>query len=447
VTTLDDTSVSMRLARLVPRLKEAVDLGGASQPRGRVRSITGTILRAAIPAARIGELCYLRDPVSGKSVPAEVVGFQGDEAILTPIGDMEGLSNLTEVTCTGAAIEIPVGSAMLGRVVDPLGNFLDGPSPSLFERYPLHRDAPSPLQRAVIATPVRLGVRALDGLLTAGLGQRIGIFGEAGSGKSSLLSSIVRGSAADVLVIGLIGERGREVREFVENQLDAASRARSVLVVSTSDRPAMERVKAAYVATSIAEYFRDQGLNVLLVLDSITRFARAQREIGLSAGEPPTRRGFPPSFFAALPRLLERAGRSDRGSITALYTVLTEGDASQDPVAEEVRSILDGHVVLSPELAARNHFPAIDILASRSRLMTNVVGAEHRSLAAEIRSLLSRYADLELLIRVGEYRPGSDPEDDRAVQKHGQIMEFLRQPLEHQSSVDEAISMMRKVVA
>jgi type III secretion protein N (ATPase) len=299
----------------------------------------------------------------------------------------------------------------------------------------------------MIATPVRLGVRALDGLLTAGLGQRIGIFGEAGSGKSSLLSSIVRGSAADVLVIGLIGERGREVREFVEHHLDAASRARSVLVVSTSDRPAMERVKAAYVATSIAEYFRDQGRNVLLVLDSITRFARAQREIGLSAGEPPTRRGFPPSFFAALPRLLERAGRSDRGSITALYTVLTEGDASQDPVAEEVRSILDGHVVLSPELAARNHFPAIDILASRSRLMTNVVSAEHRALAAQMRALLSRYGELELLIRVGEYRPGSNPEDDRAVQKYGPIMEFLRQPLEHQSSFDEALSMMRKVLA
>jgi type III secretion protein N (ATPase) len=294
----------------------------------------------------------------------------------------------------------------------------------------------------LIKDPLQLGIRAIDGLLTVARGQRVGIFGEPGVGKSSLLASIVKGTDADVIVLGLIGERGREVRELLDVQLDAAARARTVAVVATSDRPAMERVKAAHVATSLAEYFRDQGKHVLLLMDSVTRFARAQREIGLAAGEPPTRRGFPPSFFAALPRLLERAGPGALGTITGLYTVLVEGDGSLDPVAEEVTSILDGHIVLSAALAQRNHFPAIDVLRSRSRLMDTVSRPLQRRCAAAIRDSMAQYDEVELLLRVGEYRHGADAGIDAAVARQPAIQAFLRQPADQYVSFSDTLKAM-----
>ena len=353
----------------------------AVEPRpmkGRVIRATGTVIHAAAPDVAVGELCRLKDPNSGRELLAEAVGLAGDTVILTPIGDMTGLSTQTEVVRTGAPLSVAVGPALLGQTLDSLGRrrgaaVLDGSvNPGLGEAwttYPIRNDPPDALERALISRPMPLGLRVIDGLLTCGEGQRIGIYGAPGTGKSSLLASIVKGAEADVAVVALIGERGREVREFIERHLGEEGRKKSVLVVATSDRSAMERVKAAYVATAIAEYFRDRNKRVLLLIDSITRFARAQREIGLAAGEPPTRRGFPPSVFAELPRLMERAGSGKVGSITAFYSVLVEGDGTADPIAEESRGILDGHIVLSPKLGGAGHYPAIDVLESRSRVM------------------------------------------------------------------------------
>jgi len=312
--------------------------------------------------------------------------------------------------------------------------------------YPVNAYPPSPLERSLISEPIQLGIRALDGLLTCARGQRVGIFGEPGVGKSNLLSDIVSGTDADVSVVALVGERGREVREFLDRKLGPHGRSRAIVVVATSDRPAIERVKAAYVATSIAEYFRDQGKHVLLAMDNVTRFARAQREIGLASGEPPTRRGFPSSLFAVLPRLLERSGPGRVGSITGLYNVLLEGDGTLDPVAEEVQALLDGHVFLSNELAQRNHFPAIDVLRSRSRLMEVVTQPTHRADASHLRSLLARYADIELLLRVGEYERGSDAIADEAVAKMEAINAFLRQPSATQENFETTRQRMRDIV-
>lgn len=419
------------LSQLMGRLQDTASKAETRPVRGRIRKITGIIVHATVSMVRIGEYCHLRDPVSGRIVPAEVVGFHDEEAVLTPIGDLDGMSTRAEVIPTGHTLQIPVGPQLLGCVLNPLGEVMNRtglPTPlQTNSYYPTHNVPLQPLQRDLIQYPLQLGVKAIDGLLTVARGQRIGIFGEAGVGKSSLLSSIVRGTQADVIVIALIGERGREVREFIDIQLGEEGRRRSVVVVATSDRPAIERVKAAYGATAIAEYFRDQGQHVLLLMDSVTRFARAQREIGLAAGEPPTRRGFPPSLFAALPRLLERAGPGLGGSITGLYTVLTEGDGTLDPVAEETKAILDGHIVLSSDLAQRNHFPAIDVLRSRSRLMDAVASRSHRTNAAKVRDLMARYEDIELLLRVGEYKRGADPRSDEALDRHERIEQFLRQ--------------------
>ncbi|MBB3980174.1 type III secretion protein N (ATPase) [Rhizobium azooxidifex] len=436
------------LNAILPRLSQAVSSVDTRPTRGRVREIRGVIVHASLPQARIGELCHLRDPVTGRQVPAEVIGFEDERAVLSPIGDLEGMSARAEVIATGRALRVPVSEALLGRVIDPLGRALDAEAEMIAttETYPVQADPPDALQRDIIEHPLRLGVRAIDGLMTVARGQRVGIFGEPGVGKSSLLASIVAGTEADVIVVGLIGERGREVREFVDVQLSAQARKKAVTVVATSDRPAIERVKAAYVATAIAEYFRDRGRNVLLLMDSVTRFARAQREIGLAAGEPPTRRGFPPSFFAALPRLLERAGPGRGGSITALYTVLTEGDGGLDPVAEETKAILDGHIMLSGELAQRNHFPAIDVLKSRSRLMNTVVGQDHRDLAGTIRENMAAYRDIELLLRVGEYKAGNDAKADAAVARRDAIEAFLRQPSDEICDIETTIKRMTEIV-
>jgi type III secretion protein N (ATPase) len=310
-----------------------------------------------------------------------------------------------------------------------MGNFVDGRSeiftPDAF--YPVYQDPPDPMTRRVISEPLPLGIRAIDGLLTCGEGQRMGIFAAAGGGKSTLLSMLVKGAAVDVTVLALVGERGREVREFIEHDLGPEGLAKSVIVVATSDRSSMERSKAAFVATAIAEYFRDQGQKVLFLMDSVTRFARAQREIGLAAGEPPTRRGFPPSVFANLPKLMERVGMNDKGSITALYTVLVEGDDMNEPVADETRSILDGHIILSRKLAAANHYPAIDILLSKSRVMDAVASRDHVAAARKVCAWLAAYADVELLIRVGEYKKGNDADTDLAVAKNKVVNAFLQQ--------------------
>jgi type III secretion protein N (ATPase) len=446
----ESAGIDARLASMVPRLQKVARTSGPRQARGKVRRLLGVTVHASVPQVRLGEICHLVDPVTNCQVAAEVIGLLDDVAVLTPIGELFGLSSLTEVLATGAELRIPVGKGLLGRVVGALGDPLDGAPwpPTGIDAYrPVDAQPAVPFARNLVSEPIRFGIRAIDGLVTCARGQRMGIFGEAGVGKSTLLADIVRGTDADVVVVALVGERGREVREFVERQLGADGRKRAIVVAATSDRPAMERVKAAHAATTIAEYFRDQGGHVLLLMDSITRFARAQREIGLAAGEPPTRRGFPPSVFAALPRLLERAGPVGRGSITGIYTILVEGDISLDPIAEEVQAILDGHVVLSRELAQRNHFPAIDVLRSRSRLMDVVVPPEQRAHAGRIRELLARYAEVELLLRVGEYRQGSDPVADEAIAKLTRINEFLCQSSSTtHSTFEETRGQMQEIV-
>jgi ATP synthase in type III secretion protein N len=442
-------SLDDRLEQILPRLHNAVRDGAPRPAKGRVRRLLGVTVHASVAQVRLGELCHLIDPVTSHKVMAEVIGLADDLAVLTPIGDLTGLSSVSEVVPTGAELRIAVGAGLLGRVIDALGQPLDGlpwPPADIDGHYPVVAPPVAPFARRLIDAPIQLGVRALDGLVTCARGQRIGIFGEAGAGKSTLLADIVRGTDADAVVVALIGERGREVREFVERQLGPEGRKRTVVVAATSDRAAMERVKAAHVATTIAEFFRDRGGHVLLLVDSITRFARAQREIGLAAGEPATRRGFPPSLFAALPRLLERAGPTEHGSITAIYTILVEGDLSLDPVAEEVQAILDGHVILSSELARRNHFPAIDVLRSRSRLMDAVVPPEHRADAARIRELLARHAEVELLVRVGEFQRGTDAVADEAISKIDRINDFLRQASATRATIAETRGQMREIV-
>jgi type III secretion protein N (ATPase) len=398
--------------------------------RGKLTQAVGTLLRATGVRAQVGELCRLvREGVDGEAT-AEVVGFDGDALLLVPMRGLDGLSGSTQVIATGMQHRVAVGDFLLGRVIDGMGDrFLDDgpPVPESALTSPVWADAPQPLSRTPIESVLPLGVRALDGLLTCGIGQRVGIFAPAGCGKSSLLSIICRSAEVDVVVIALVGERGREVGDFLAEALPASARARSIVVVATSDRPAMERMKAAFVATTYAEHFRDQGLRVLLLVDSVTRLARAAREIGLAAGEPPTRRGFPPSVFALLPRLFERAGSTAAGSITAIYSILEETDDGADPVSEEVRSLLDGHVVLSRKLAAKGHYPAIDVPQSASRLFGRLARGEHADAARRLRELLAKLDDIELLLKIGEYQRGSDADADFALERRSVIERFLRQ--------------------
>ena len=433
----------LSLEHITGQMLQAIDKCRLIQIRGRVTQVTGTLLKAVVPGARIGELCQLRNPDHSLSLMAEVIGFQQHQALLTPLGEMLGVSSNTEVSPTGTMHQVGVGDHLLGQVLDGLGQPLNGSSlgePAAW--YPVYRDAPDPMSRKLIDRPISLGVRTIDGLLTCGEGQRMGIFAAAGGGKSTLLATLMRSADVDVIVLALVGERGREVREFIESDLGEQGLKRSVLVVATSDRPAMERAKAGFVATTIAEYFRDQGKRVLLLMDSVTRFARAQREIGLAAGEPPTRRGFPPSVFAALPRLMERAGQSDKGSITALYTVLVEGDDMTEPVADETRSILDGHIILSRKLAASNHYPAIDVLRSVSRVMNQIVTPEHRNAANQLREWLARYEEVELLLKIGEYQKGQDPVADRAIEKMDAIRAWLRQGTHEPSDLPDCLEQL-----
>jgi type III secretion protein N (ATPase) len=412
----------------MPRLRAAIARCRTRVIRGRIERVSGTMIEARIGGVRVGDLCRLRDP-AGAELDAEVVGIGDGRAFLTPLGLVAGLSSLTEVEPSDRRPGVAVGDALLGRVLDGLGRVLDRPDdpPRADATIPLDAPPPAPLDRPAITRPLALGTRAIDGLVTCAEGQRIGIFGAAGAGKSRLIARIVRHADADVFVIALVGERGREVGEFLDHALGAEARRRAVTVAATSDRPALERVKAAQVATAIAEWFRDRGRRVVLLIDSLTRLARAWREIGLSAGEPPTRRGYPPSVFAALPRLLERAASTRAGSITAFYTVLVEGDLASDPIAEEVKSILDGHLILSSALAEAGRYPAIDVLASGSRVMDQVVGRKHRDAAVHVRRLLARYNEIELLVRIGEYQSGGDPLADEALRKIEPIRDFLRE--------------------
>ncbi|MFO1058416.1 MAG: type III secretion system ATPase SctN [Dongiaceae bacterium] len=417
--------------------------------RGRVTQVLGTIIKAVVPAVKVGEVCILRNPGDGLELKAEVVGFARDATLLTPIGDIQGIHASTEVIPTGRPHVVPVGPGLVGRVFDGMGAPLDRATKGPFQPesfYPVMADSPDPLTRRIIKDPLPLGVRALDGVLTCGEGQRMGIFAAAGGGKSTLLGMLVKGAAVDVTVLALIGERGREVREFIEKELGEEGMARSVIVVATSDKSSMERAKAAYVATAMAEYFRDQGKKVLFLMDSVTRFARAQREIGLAAGEPPTRRGFPPSVFATLPKLMERTGMSDKGSITALYTVLVEGDDMTEPVADETRSILDGHIILSRRLAAQNHYPAIDVLLSASRVMGAITTKEHRKAAGRLRELLAKYDEVELLVKIGEYKAGADATTDEALKKIDKIRGFLRQATDEKVGFADTVKALAALV-
>ncbi len=393
---------------------------------GRVRQVIGLVVECEGLSLPVGTLCEIRTahgPVRG-----EIVGFRQDVGLLMPLGELEGVCHGDEVVCLSTARRVAVGRALLGRVVDSEGKPLDdGPPIAAEATYPLFGRAPRPLERDLIREPLSTGVRSIDALLTCGKGQRVGLFSGSGVGKSTLLGMMARYTAAEVCVVALVGERGREVRSFLEKDLGPEGRKRSVVVVETSERPALVRVRAPFTATAIAEYFRDQGQDVLLLMDSITRMANAQREIGLSAGEPPATKGHPPSVFAMMPRLMERAGRAARGSITGLYTVLVEADDVNEPIADTARSILDGHVWLSRNLANRGQYPSVDPLTSVSRLMTDVVPPEHVDAAVRVRSVLAIFRDAEDLINVGAYVKGANPEIDLAVRAMPLIEKFLRQ--------------------
>ncbi len=408
---------------------------------GRVQSVVGLLVEASRLGAAVGELCYIHEGErpGGRRLKAEVVGVRGETAVLMPLDETVGLRAGCLVERAALPLTIRVGEALLGRVIDGGGKPLDGHGPlRLEDERPVHREPPSPLERRLIDTPLHTGLRALDTFLTLGKGQRIGIFAGSGVGKSTLLGMLARHARADVNVIALIGERGREVQEFILDNLGEEGLQRSVVVAVTGDQAAMSRVKGAGTAVAIAEYFRDQGKDVLLMMDSVTRVAMAQREIGLAVGEPPTTRGYTPSVFALLPRLLERAGPGKRGTITGIFTVLVDGDDMNEPVGDAVRGILDGHVVLSRKLAHAGHFPAIDVLQSVSRVMPRITTPAHRAAAEEARSLLAAYRDAEDLLRVGAYVPGSNALTDRAVALHPALTDFLRQRVGDAAEEDPA---------
>jgi len=413
---------------------------------GHVTEVVGLVVRAAIPGIALGELVNI-ERRSQPPLPAEVVGFRGDEVLLLPLGELADLEPRSPVRRTGAPLAIRCGDALLGRVLDGLGRPLDSglPLDDGLEPWAVDRPAPSPLDRPRIREPLATGIRAIDGFLTLGEGQRIGLFAGSGVGKSTLLGQIARTSAADVTVVCLVGERGRELGEFVDDAL-GAGRGKAVVVCATSDAPSLVRLRAVHVATAIAEWFRDRrGARVMLLVDSLTRVARAQREVGLSIGEPPARQGYPPSVFALLPRLVERAGRAPRGSITGVYTVLVAGSDMDEPIADEVRGIVDGHVVLDRRLAGRGHFPPIDVIASVSRAMPHVTGEAHRAAAAAARRRLAIHEEHRDLVTLGAYKPGSDRALDDAIAHQAGLESFLRQPAAESTPLAETLAWLERV--
>lgn len=407
---------------------------------GRVTALTGLVVRAAVEGARQGELVEIRG-AGREPLAAEVVGLRGEEAVLLPLGEPRGVGLDAAVVPTGRPLRVRAGPGLLGRVLDGLGRPLDGrPLARGLAEWPVDRPAPGPLERRRVVEPLPLGVRALDGFLTVGRGQRLGLFAGSGVGKSTLLGQIARQARSDLAVVCLLGERGREVRDFLEEALGGDGLARSVVVAATSDSPALVRLRAAHVATAIAEWFAEvEGREVLFLLDSLTRFARAQREVGLAAGEAPARQGYPPSVFSALPRLLERTGARARGGITAVYTVLVAGGDMEEPVADEVRGLLDGHVVLERSLASRGRFPAVDVLQSLSRLMPAVASEGHRGAAARVRALLAAYESQRDLIALGAYRRGGDPRVDEAIDRMPALEAFLCQGTRECAPFDETV--------
>lgn len=427
---------------------DRIDRATSIQVRGRVKEVVGLLVKAVVPEAWIGEMCLIRNPRSSQLLKAEVVGFRDGDVLLMPLGELVNIGPQSEVIATGNCLTVKVGDELLGRVLNGLGEPMDTElkgSLNCSEEFPVLGYPPDPLKRQRVTKPISLGVRAIDAVLTAGEGQRVGLFAAAGGGKSTLLGMIARNTEADVNVITLVGERGREVRDFIEHDLGPEGVKRSIIVCATSNESSLVRLKAAYVGTAIAEYFRNKGKKVILMMDSVTRFARAQREIGLACGEPPARAGYTPSVFAELPKLLERAGNSDKGSITAIYTVLVAGDDMNEPVADEVRSILDGHIILSRELAARNHYPAINILESASRVMSAVTDKQHRLCAGTLRDMLATYKKNEDLILLGAYKAGADQRVDGAIAKIDEINGYLKQATDDKSSLVASVEQLKRM--
>ena len=415
---------------------------------GRVSKVIGLTVESIGPDAKLNDVCkiLLRDK-PGQHINAEVVGFKDNRIVLMPFENVDGIGPGCIVENTNEALNVNVGEGLLGKTVDGLGVPTDGSELQSFERYPVEQTAPDPMDRVIINEILPLGVKAVDGLITVGKGQRIGIFAGSGVGKSTLLGMFARNTKADINVIALIGERGREVREFIERDLGEEGMKRSVVVVATSDKPALIRNKAAKTATAIAEYFRDQGKDVLLMMDSLTRFSMAQREIGLASGEPPVTRGYPPSMYSEMPKLLERAGNSDKGSITGLYTVLVDGDDFNEPITDTARSILDGHIMLSRKLAHKNHYPAIDVLQSISRCMSQIADKHQKELAGRLKNVMATYTEAEDLINIGAYKSGSNKNIDYAISKIDKVNEFLLQATDEKITFEDEIRRLEEVFA
>lgn len=438
------------MSAVLPIEKYLRELESAASVRvkGRVKEVVGLLVKASAPEVWVGEMCLIYNPRSRVPMKAEVVGFQDGDALLMPLGDLMNIGPESEVVPTGDYLTIKVGDGLLGRVLNGLGEPIDSEvkGPLLCnEVRPVHGYPPDPLKRERVTKPISIGVRAIDSLLSCGEGQRIGLFAAAGVGKSTLLGMIARNTEAEVNVITLIGERGREVRDFLEHDLGPEGLKRSVVVCATSDKPSLVRLKGAYVGTAIAEYFRDRGKKVMLMMDSATRFARSQREVGLACGEPPARAGYTPSVFAELPKLLERAGNSDKGSITAFYTVLVAGDDMNEPVADEVRSILDGHIIMSRDLAAKGHYPAISVLDSVSRVMSAVAGPKHRKAASGMRELLATYERNKDLILLGAYEKGKDRRVDEAIDRIDEITGFLKQGTHEKVPFEQTVEQLQQM--
>ncbi|WLR46949.1 flagellar protein export ATPase FliI [Halobacillus litoralis] len=428
------------------RYFDAISNAESMKRYGKIHRVVGLMIESKGPEASVGDLCYIHTSEQKEKIAAEVVGFNNENILLMPFREVKEVRPGSIVEATGEPMRIKVGMGLIGKILDATGHPLDGMSMPLgLKGYPTDQNPPNPLMRPPIHEPIQVGVRAVDTMLTVGKGQRVGIFAGSGVGKSTLMGMIARNSSADLNVIALIGERGREVREFIENDLGEEGLKNSILVVATSDQPALMRVKGAYTATAISEYFRDQGYNVNLMMDSVTRFAMAQREIGLATGEPPTTKGYTPSVFALLPKLLERTGSSTNGTITAFYTVLVDGDDLNEPISDTVRGILDGHFVLDRKLAEQGHFPAINILRSISRVMKQIAAPDHKESAEKLRALLATYEENSELIQIGAYKKGSSMEIDQAISYHSAIIQFLRQGIHEPASFEKSVEDLRNL--